>query len=807
MSKTQLGRAHARPTMGRAVPRVALLLASGSALGLLGACSGDEVIDPPFRDAINPRVQIAKGNEVADTLLAFTVNATDNIGLKRVRVLLQGGVTATFDTVFTSAVTSLTIPITIKVPSSAPIGSTVNALAFAVDGAGNASDTARVVTTVGNLEPPSAIITSPTAGSPVVSGKSLVISLSGRARYKVRNLGYEITGAFQRKDSLLFRSPLRDSVAVLDTLVVPDTVTGKTIQVTPFVTDSLNQRVLGTPVSYAVQRPDSVNTLPVVKTGLAPRIEVSDTVFVEATDPVGIAVLGYEVRTLTGQLISADSVISNGTFSTLVRTFRSRIPVTVFPTAVTISGFARNANGRRDVARFGSGALRTDTTLVVAGFTNPLPSGGQIADAIYVARTDRLYLTNIERNWLEVFNLADSTFRAPIAVGSRPWGLAPWPRNRDGVMGDTLLVANSGGTNISYVDLTAGVSGREVYRYPLPNLIAYSITTVRSSTTDGLLTQRTVYDFSDRPQYLASTCTGGVAPGSPCEDVVVVYSTTPTPGQSLPFASQGTIRWENLNKRMSHFFFEQAIGQTAGRSDTLEVERFAANGVGSDSVLVPAKQRIVRPDGSTFEYSVVVRLDRLAFRDTTYVRSSGNFRRAVFGEGGPVLGSRAMGYDVTRGFDLTPPRPVIDMGVSRPMDVSDFIANTFSRVQGVGINFDGELSAVKGDSTYLLDPTLRLQGILQSRPSGGGLDFHPLNKGANSTPLRSRLAFVASSEAVIDVFDTYCYRKIASVPIRDPIVGPVRATVRPNGQLVLVGATIRGVTVVALPDNFTTTCQ
>ena len=133
-------------------------------------------------------------------------------------------------------------------------------------------------------------------------------------------------------------------------------------------------------------------------------------------------------------------------------------------------------------------------------------------------------------------------------------------------------------------------------------------------------------------------------------------------------------------------------------------------------------------------------------------------------------------------------------------------ANTFSRVQGVGINFDGELNAVKGDSTYLFDRTLRLQGILQSRPSGGGLDLHPLNTGANST-LRTRLAFIASSEPVIDVFDTYCYRKIATIPIRDPIIGPVRATTRPNGQLVLVGATIRGVTVVALPDNFTTSCQ
>jgi len=141
------------------------------------------------------------------------------------------------------------------------------------------------------------------------------------------------------------------------------------------------------------------------------------------------------------------------------------------------------------------------------------------------------------------------------------------------------------------------------------------------------------------------------------------------------------------------------------------------------------------------------------------------------------------------------------------VDLTDFIANTFARVHGVGINFDGELDAVKGDSTYLFDHSLRLQGILQSRPSGGGLDFHPRNTGSNSTPLRTRLAFVASNEPVIDVFDSYCYRKIATIPIRDPIIGPVRATVRPNGQPVLVGATRRGVTLVALPDNFSTSCQ
>ena len=783
----------------RAIAVLGVLLA-------LSACTGGEVIDPPFRDVAKPHISLAKGSSSADTLLSMGVNATDNIGIKTVRVLLSGGVTSQYDTTMTSAVQALNLALSFRVPTSARLGSTVIVRAIVLDGAGNLSDTARLILTVGNLAPPTAIITSPATGSKVVSGKALVLSISAKARYKVSALGYEVTGAYNFADSLLFAAPLRDSLSMLDTLVIPDSVKGPTITVTPFVTDSLNQRVNGTPAVYAVQSASSANTVPVVRNGVSARLETGDTIFVEATDPVGITTLGYEVRSLTGQLIVADSVSSNGSFSTLVRTFRTRLPITVFPTLVTVAGFARNANGRREVVRTSSGALRLDTVTVVAGFTNPLPAGGQVADALYFPRNDRLYLTNIERNHVEVFNLADSAFKSPIIVGSRPWGISGWPRTRDGVMGDTLLVANSGGTNISYVNLNVGTTGREVFRYALPNVVAFSITTVKSETTDQPIQQRTVFDFSDRPQYLGSTCTGSNSPGAPCQDVVVVYSTTPTPGQSLPFANKGTVRWENLTKRTSHFFFEQAVGQSAQRSDTLEIIRYAAQGFGSDSVLVPYRQLVTRPDGSTFSYSIVVRTNELAFRDTTYVRNSGNFRRAVVGEGGPVLGSRALHYDATTGFDLTPPLPVIDLGMSRPLDVTDFIANTFARVQGVGINFDGELAAIKGDSTYIFDKTLRLQGILQSRSSVGGLDFHPANTGLNSAPLKTRLAFVASSEPVIDIFDTYCYKKIASVPVRDPIIGPVRASIRPNGQIVLIGATARGVTLVALPDNFTTTC-
>lgn len=775
--------------------------------GGLAACDGDELIDPPFADTTRPRVSMTRGHSPPDSLLVFSVTAKDDIGLKAIRIRVAGGFTTAIDTTFNSAVQEFTFNVAARVPASAPLGSTVIVSAMAEDGAGNLSDTTALVLTVGNLVPPSAVITSPTADRPVVRGKALVLSLRGRATFRVRTLGFVSSGAYTTADSIRFAGVLTDSVSVLDTLVVPDSVTGTSITVSPFIIDSLNQRVLGTPVTYAVQRPDQVNSVPKVTTGAAARLEVTDTVFVEASDPVGITTLGYEIRTAAGALLASDSVQSDGRFSTLVRTFTTRLPITTFPTPVTVQAFARNANGVRDVARFPAGAVRIDTAQVIAGYTRPLPDGGTIADAIYFPRNNRLYLSNIERNQLEVYNLADSTFRQPITVGSRPWGISAWPRNREGVMGDTLLVANSGGTTISYVDLLRGTTGQEVYRYPLPNILAYSVTSVRSPTTDEVITQRTVYDFSDRPQFLASTCTGGTASSAPCEDVVLVYSTTPTPGQSTPFGRQGTVRYENLSKQASHFFFEQAMGQSAGRADTLELERYAAGGVGSDSTLVPFRQRVPLPDGSFFDYSIVIRLDQLAFRDTTYVRNSGNFRRAVIGEGGPVLGSRAVMYDAVAGMDRTPPLPVIDRGTSRSMDVSDYMANSFARVQGVGINFDGELAAIKGDSTYVFDRTLRLQGIFQSRGSTGGLDFHPSNRGPNTGDLRTRLAFVASSEPVIEIYDSWCFKRVGRVPIRDPIIGPVRASRRSDGAIVLVGATMRGVTLVQLPDNFTTTCN
>ncbi|HEY8312329.1 MAG TPA: hypothetical protein VIG47_17305, partial [Gemmatimonadaceae bacterium] len=301
--------------------------------------------------------------------------------------------------------------------------------------------------------------------------------------------------------------------------------------------------------------------------------------------------------------------------------------------------------------------------------------------------------------------------------------------------------------------------------------------------------------------------------------------------QTTPFPNQGTVRYENLTTKSSHFFFEQALGKTAGSSDSLEVFRFGVNcqqpgrncAAGSDSLLVPFKQPIaVKPHvptsaadtiikfDTTF-YSVVVQIDKIAFRDSTFARSSGNFAHAILGEGGAVQGSRVIGFNASFGLDstVTTPggivarlgTPVVDLGISPPEQVADLTANTFARVGGVSINFDGALAAVRADSVYLFNQDLRHQGTLQTATSANpGFDFDPRNSGNGidaSSPLKSCYAFAASTEPSIEVYENHHFQRIAVIPIKNPIIGPIKSALRqPGGQLILVGATAKGVVIV-----------
>jgi hypothetical protein len=766
----------------------------GLAVAISASCSDEGVT--PGGDSRAPELTLAR-MDAPDTAVAFSVKVSDQFGIKYVDVAVSGGVETAFADTIRTAQTTFTRQYTIAVPRAVPPGTRIQVIARATDGAGNESKADTLSLAAGNVTPPDVRITSPASGTTVVAGKNVLLGFSARSGLKVKYVGFRVTGAVTAADSTALGSPLRDSVSTLDTLAIPANASGQAT-VTSFVIDSTGQRFNGSSIALTVASPSSVTSTPVVSFGHTSRVEVTDTIQVSASDISGIKVLGYEVRDSTGTLVAADSAVFDGSFTPLFKTFRMNLAVSSFPAKRYLQAFARNGSGASTRAYAGGATARIDTVTVVAGVTHALPNGGTVADAYFHPRKDRLYLSNIARNRLDVFNMAQQSFDAQgIDVGSRPWGLAPWPANRDGSPGDTLLVANSGGTTVSYVNLNGAGAGREVYRYGLPNIVAYSVTSERSATTSEIIRVRRVYDFSDRPQYIAATCQGAVGPTVPCGDVVLVYSTQPTAGQTLPFPNQGTVRSENLTRQTSHFFFEQAIGTTAGRSDTLEIERFPAKD--SRGAFNGVYAQLVKPE------VVTVRVAELAFRDTTYVRNSGNFQRAVVAEGGAVENSRALLYDVTRG--LEPVRQEIDLGVSPSTEVRDFIANTSTTIFGAAINFDGELAAIRGNaSTALIGSTLRLQGLMSTTTANPGFDFHPRNAGTNSTPA-TRLAFAASAEPQIEIFDTFCYQRVAVLPVRDPIIGPIKSARRQNGQIVLVGATARGVVIANLADTFTTTCQ
>jgi hypothetical protein len=806
------------PTLvSRALHWLPLVLATS-----LAACGdGNPTVDESTLDRTAPSVTVLRATSV-DSVFAFTVTANDNLGIKFVNVSLNGAFTRSVADTIRAAVTAYSREFSVPVPGNVTPGSQVTLVTQAEDGNGNKSKPDTTVMAVGSRQPGFVTITSPQNNTQAVRGRSVVVGFAARTIRKVRIVGFSVTppanGTAIAGDSIAFNSPMQDSLSTTLNFVIPATAIAGFYNVVPYVVDSIGQRTSGTPVPVEVLTSGSGTTIPrISRFGTTDRVESTDTVFVEAQDPVGIGYVGYDVRSLAGGAIRRDSVaVANGPTSVPV-TLRMKLPPPLAgaATRLVLRVFARNSEGRIN----DSLTTARDTITLVAGTTRVLPNGGAVADGYFHEPTGRLYLTNIERNQVEVFNFDSLNFqRTPIAVGSRPWGITVFPAGRGSPLGpvqNRLIVANSGGTNLSFVRLNADGSGAEDERYLLPNIIAYKV-----SVAGGNIT-RSVVDFSDRPQYVGATCNAA------CNEVTVAFSTTPTGGQSGGFADKGTIRWENITRRSSHLFFEHATFLRDNKGDTLEVVRLKSGTYGIDSTLVPFPIRMDAPGFPTRDAGFLVTMSDIGFRDTTYVRNSANFKRAIFGEGGVAKGSRSLTYDIDAGLrrvtqqvvtdtttgqvsTYTSQMAIVDAGVSPPSDVSDLIANAFSPVRGVAVSADGELFAIRADSTYLFNNTLRLYGLLQTQGGNPGFDFHPLNApGANLAggTLATRLSFAAAKEPVLEVFDTRCFQRVGVIAIKDPIIGPLKTAIR-GSRIVAVGATARGVVVLDLnPADYAATCN
>src|SRR5213083_2610178 len=462
--------------------RAGLLWGMCALVGAVGACETSRNPGQIVRDQVPPNIQLTTSADTQDIAggLNFGVTATDNLGLKDIQLTYTGGYIKQTDTVFTTTVTNVNIQEKINPGSGS--GGVIRIVGRATDGAGNfAEDTIFIF--LQNVDALRVYLLQPTAGAVASSGKYIPIQVAAAQKSGVKRIGWLVGGnagqTAQTGDALVNGSPpFPDTLDFVDSVQVTGTTGFFTVA--GFAVDSGGRVSQTSPITVTILSAANDVTPPQIQQTVSLRAEANDTLAVHATDPSGISVIGFRVFSIAGTLIRQDSVLLSGTSTDVVKKFAMGLTsLTPIPQQVVIQAFACDAavahncgvTGQTFTVPSPSGAARMDTVTIVAGATIALPFGGKIVDAIYNANRRELYLTNPTLSRVEIFQAANSSFVAagiPTA-GPQPWGIALWPRDTLGAYGDSIVVANSGGTQMSIIDVSPARVLR--WRQDLPDFL------------------------------------------------------------------------------------------------------------------------------------------------------------------------------------------------------------------------------------------------------------------------------------------------------------------------------------------------
>lgn len=590
------------------------------------------------------------------------------------------------------------------------------------------------------------------------------------------------------------------------------------ITITATAVDVNRQPGSSSPVAVFVRSASAA--IPRVTQTVPPKSEYSDSVTVRATGE-GITTIGVIIRDSTNAVVQGDTVKLTAPYNGNVQqSIALNLPPSQQGKKLGITGFAIDQAGRVGYAVSSTtgtpqgdiNAAIVDSTLVVYGRTYALPHQGTIADIAVDPMRGNVFLSNTDFNLLEVWqqNAGGKGFASNgVAVGSLPWGL--FISNNP----DTLLVANSGGTNISrvFIGSTQASSMREdlANRILTRNTYVYSVTIQKDENTGKIrLSYTGPISYSDRPQYIAQSAGGRI-----------FYSTRPTPS-----APAGTIRWLDPklpvpDPRQIWQYGTLAKGTTVTYAlfnvDSIAVAAALPSSTASDTLVIfdhPYGQRsgsIVVSDtipmnaisravagGSDAEAVAGLDVGSLGLTDTTFTAASGNRHWIAFGEGNKPGAGR-----VIMVADSTGPVPNF---FSPVVTITDLTDNASEQVFGLALDQSGSTVASHGSQSYFAavsDPFhLRLQGKYDSFDNGAGIAFHPAADGT-MTPAAARLAFVGAASGVIELVDAAYYINRGKLQLKNPIYGPLRASLPmpgdgPNVVMKLYAVSTKGLVVVDL---------
>ena len=702
-----------------------------------------------------------------------------------------------------------------------PIDTAIDSLvifAVATDGAGNVDTARRVVNIVSG---PKVTIENPIQNDSVSQGIAMAVRVhvthpDGVASVTIRVNGetnWPLTAQLDTTIVTTFTGTQRD-VIVNVAIVIPVTapVRGR-VTINASAIDINRNPGATTPVTVFVRAAGT--TTPRVTQVVPLRLELNDSITVIASGD-GIVSLGFMIFDSVGTLIKRDSIllppppISNAL---------AKLAINLTPAdqgrRVQIASFAVDQAGTTgySVRATTSGSQTnaalafSDSSLIVFGTTYALPRSGIVGDIAVDESLGNVFLSNMSFNRLEVWQVGTATFYAPgVAVGSLPWGLART------IAPDSLLVANSGGTNVSKVfigsanpaliveDLAARVRTRTAPLFEVLEVINNG--RIDISVSNPLL-------FSNRPQYI-----GQIA------NREIYFSTRPTseapkgmvhwfdPSQAFPDLRtivnyKGSNAPNYLVLDADSIFVKPALA-SSGFPDTLVVwDHPPGTTLPSDSVRTTggvgaAVAGIQAKVGSDILAIARVDVTSIGLTDTTFVAVSGDRNWIAFGYGNTSGAGNI--FMASPGFRS----PIFSQ--------TDLTNNAAEKVFGMALDSTGITVAGHGSESYFASVDvpfhLRLQGKFSTFQKGAGVAFHPGARGT-TTPSAERIAFIASDDATIEIVDIAHYLQVGNLPIKTKLYGPLRVSRRfpsdpPEVVLKLYGIATTGLVVIDVRDtNFT----
>jgi hypothetical protein len=754
---------------------------------------------------------------VSLTLQGIRYQGNANLGTL-VQTFRYGPLTVPAGGAFRANLTDTTIRRYLK--PSIPLDTAIDSLvimAIVRDAAGNVDTSLRRVNIVTG---PKVAIESPLNGDTVTVNVAMSVRVHVTHPDGVRSDTIHVKGeptwpASARLDTTIIKSysGTQRDVVIDTTILVPATAPiGGRITVSTTAIDVNRNPGSTSPVVAIVRRSGQI--APKVTQTVAARLELTDSITVNANGD-GITAVGYTIRDSTGVVLKTASFPLSAPF-----TSNARQTVPLAPLApglqghrVFISTFATDNSAPPLTGysvRTGASGVQTDpslayadSALIVFGTTFALPRPGTVGDIAVDESRGNVFVSNLSFNRLEVWQVASTSFFAPgIAVGSEPWGLART------VSADSLLVANSGGTNVSKVfigstnpaamseDLAHRVRTRTAPLFEVIETIDAQSGKVTISVSDPVL-------FSNRPQYIGQII-----------DRTVFFSTRPTaqaskgivhyfdPSQAFPDLhtivnykqKQGLQNY--LVMDIDSVFVRPAL-TSSGLPDTLEAWDHPPGTVAASQVcrtvqgVGAAMQCLQGLVGSDMQAIPRVDMASIGLTDTTFLAVSSDKNWIAFGSGN--TGGAGNIFMASPGF------------FSPIFSQTDLTNNAAEHIYGLALDSTGITVGAHGSSSYFASVDvpfhLRLQGEYSTFNTGAGIAFHPAATGTGTANPLERLGFVASDDATIQVLDIAHYLSAGTLPVKEKLYGPLRVSRRfpsdpPEVVLKLYGVSTKGLVVI-----------